>query len=277
MSSSSTGGAEETVPAPESETASFIFSAAKYLENAARYKKEGNDLIKVDVGRAIAAYRQASACVTASIDEGADASSAAVRALGSTVNSNLALALLNAGKHEDALVAADEALRFDAQDERGIFEKSLYRRARALGSLGPTRAAEARTATRKLLHEFPENKDGAALLAQLGDGPEAVADGADGSAKAGIQDGAGERAHKQGSAHSLGTSSSSAGKNRKVSSGAGARMRLDPAAVRRAMSGMYADTPGYEEPLPDIRPEEERSSWWDWLCCCCPRRATKKA
>jgi hypothetical protein len=269
-SSASTTIAADTAlsPAAESESAPFIFSAAKYLENAARFKVEGNDLLRVDVGRAIAAYRQASACVTASIDEGADASSAAVRALGSTVNSNLAQALLNAGKHEDALVAVDEALRFDARDERGIYEKSLYRRARALGSLGPTRTADARAAARTLLGEFPENKEGAALLAQLGDGP--VADAADAAPEGGVAEP--ERARSLD-----GSGSATAAKSRKASSSVGARMRLDPAAVRRAMSGMYADTPGYEEPLPDIRPEEDRASWWDWVCCCCcPRRAAKK-
>lgn len=240
-----------------------------FLSNSIRARNDGNKLLSSgDVPGAVSAYKQSAACVTVAVQSGADKSSPPIIAAGVAANSNLSLALLRVGNAAGALDAANEALLFDASHE-----KSLWRRAAALrdlfrkkvteggdgedGKISGTKAAgntsELLLAVQVLLATHPENAEGVALLAAIetGEGaqlnlPLACAGSIAPTPK-------------------LPTNSSGEG---------GALRGLSAAKTKAGFSGLYADTPGYDEPMRDIRPLPELGSrdWWADLCCCSRKR-----
>ena len=263
--------------------------ASLFLRNSDRARKDGNDSLgRGDLDGAISAYKQAAACVTVAVQSGADESSEAVISAGCAASSNLSLALLRSGDPAGALSAADAALAYSP-----VNEKALWRRATALrdvmrkkGSassadngdreMGAVTIDDVVAAVRTLLSSHPKNSEGLGLLDELlgvkgqstdgaqpdGDAPTKSLREFTGSEPARNQPPAVKPAiHRQSSERA--SSSALPG--------------LTPAKFKAALSGLYADTPGYDDAMRDIRPVPALFSadWWRDLCCCA-RRAQKR-
>ena len=237
-----------------------------FLKNSLRARNDGNvSLSSGDVPSAVSAYKQSVACVTVALQSGADKLSPAIIAAGVAANANLSLALLRVGDAVGALDAANEALLFDATHEkalwrrvaalRDIFQKTDNGRdssnAVASTTTTTTSMSDILSAVKLLLSKHPGNVEGVALLAIIEAGGEELLS-------------------------ATGTSASSLPKqNAKGSIDGGGILRgLSSAKTKAALSGLYADAPGYDEPMRDIRPLPSlgSSEWWSDICCCSRKR-----
>lgn len=267
--------------------------ASLFLRNSDRARKDGNDSLgKGDLDGAISAYKQAAACVTVAVQSGADVSSEAVISAGCAACSNLSLALLRSGDSAGALSAADAALAYSA-----VNEKALWRRAAALRDVLRKRSSaasadsgdgEARAvsiddvvaAVRTLLSSHPKNSEGLGLLDELlgkgqsTDGAQAAQADGDAPTKSWQQFTGAEPGRNPPPPPAVKSAGRRHSGERATSS---AIPGLSPAKFKAALSGLYADTPGYDDAMRDIRPVPALFStdWWRDLCCCA-RRAQKK-
>ena len=235
-----------------------------FLKNSLRARNDGNvSLSSGDVQSAVSAYKQSVACVTVALQSGADKFSPAIIAAGVLANANLSLALLRVGDAVGALDAANEALLFDATHEkalwrrvaalRDIFQKTDNGRdgSNALASTTSTTTSmsDILAAVNSLLSIHPGNVEGIALLAIIETGGEELLSGI--------------------------SISTLPKQNVKGNSDGGGILRgLSSAKTKAALSGLYADAPGYDEPMRDIRPLPSlgSSEWWSDICCCRRKR-----
>lgn len=271
-------------------------------QEASRHKEEGNKLLQSNsIAGAVAAYKQSASCIrmaqrqgSASTGSGAGDRRGAVdlQALHAAVHSNLALAYLKQGKPALAVEAADAVLSHEEQHE-----KALFRRAKGLQGLG--RQGEAKETIVKLLGVNPANIDALALQAEL-EGRAAPAQkastGQSGVAVPGSVDTNASSAAATTSAQpqqdNFSATGSSSSPAERASAARQRKAREDPlaSAAKRMFTstegGLYQDTPGYEMPLPDIRPHVHWTTWlWEGVrdtthavtCGLCCRRPKGKS
>lgn len=251
-----------------------------FISDAIRFRAEGNGYLsrgppsRAAAEDAAGAYRQALACLDAAALEGPDVEPAGapgeVQELRVALLSNLAQAALVCGEHAAALEAADAALALAP-----AHAKALFRRARALAGFGAARASDAVEAARAFAAVAP-GPEADALLVAVGGEPLVGVAGASAAAAPRSTDMA---AVSGSSADGVGASATpppppppppAVRARRSGGRGDGGRsdgdqlLRAAGRAMIRQRGGLYADAPGYDEPLEPLEALHPRS-WAAWL------------
>jgi tetratricopeptide (TPR) repeat protein len=262
--------------------------AIPFLLDAVRHKEDGNRLLtRGDLAGALAAYRQAAACVDVHEEEarataaaggaaasGATAASPTPSSVRAAVYSNLSLAHIKRGEWAEAEAAADRALLAEPGAEKARYRRALAR----MEGKGPEAAREE---VERLCADAPGNPASMALLERVRRGT-----GEGGREGEGKGEGRGEQQQQQQAGEDLpspptrrtpgaesgfsdeagtgvvGDDDGMASSSSSSSSGARARAapaRMDPLlrdAARRAFNGegggLYADAPNYAKRVPTL-------------------------